>query len=87
MLTHKALMGVHSYDMATGGRFSDIEAWNHIKWLDLKAWFLRLQSFAKSFSKATIHVDVDDMVGLSYSENQGKNTKYRKPSGWYVDLV
>ena len=63
--------GAHTTSNSTGGRWSPEEASNHINWLELKACFLGLQSFANNISHACVLVHVDSTVALSYILHQG----------------
>lgn len=61
--------GAQCLDNSAGGRWSVVEARNHINWLELKAGFLGLRAFAKSDS--TILLRMDNQVALAYVKNQG----------------
>lgn len=63
--------GGHCYDIATGGRWDQSDTAYHINWLELKACWLSVMSFAKD--KADIHISVklDNTCAISYINNMG----------------
>lgn len=63
--------GCHCMNMSTGGRWSDEESKNHINWLELKACWLALESFANYKSGIHISLRMDNTSAIAYVNKQG----------------
>lgn len=56
---------------STGGRWNEGERINHINFLELLAAFLGIRSFCSNNTAATIHIELDNTVAISYINEQG----------------
>ena len=63
--------GAHNCTAKTGGRWCCSESQNHINWLELKACFLALKSFAANVSSCSVNLHLDNTSAISYIANQG----------------
>ncbi len=70
--------GAHSthQDQTTGGIWNREEATHHINWLELKAAFLGLQTFAQNLSNVHIHLLMDNTVAIAYLNRLGGTRSY-----------
>lgn len=73
LFSDASLLGWGAYDGSTsaGGRWTPDEQSHHINWLELKACWLSLQTFAKGVSRTCIAVHLDNTTAISYIINQG----------------
>ena len=63
--------GGHRGSSTTGGRWNGEEANLHINYLELKAFWLTLQSLASDYTDITISAKLDNTCAISYLRNQG----------------
>ena len=63
--------GGHFLDKKAGGRWLDTEKSFHINWLELKACWLCLKSFASNWTETNIALKLDNMCAVQYINNQG----------------
>ena len=54
-----------------GGRWSELEKGNSINWLELKAAFLTMKTFARGLTNCGITVNIDNTCAISYIQKQG----------------
>lgn len=63
--------GGHCDHLQTGGRWSSVESSNHINWLELKAAWLTIQSFATHNSDLHILLRIDNTCAIAYINKMG----------------
>jgi len=63
--------GGHSGKVKSGGRWNPEEATNHINWLELKASWLCLLSFASHTNNVHISMKLDNTCAITYINAQG----------------